>query len=108
MIYSDYGRGRVSGGAGVEGRVAVREGLVEVLRTLRAERCKQLSLKEQAQSASERVGALLRRVESEAPELTARVRGAVEALQLLNLHLSIDADDGAVRGGRRHAVAEFF
>lgn len=49
---------------------------------------KRASLRSQAQRAAWQLGALVRRVEHEAPEIHQRLRGAVEALQLLSAQLA--------------------
>ena len=58
----------------------------------RLERLKRASLRDQAVRAIWQLGALLRRVEREAPHVHQRLRIAVEALQLLGAQLQLDID----------------
>ena len=55
------------------------------------ERCKRASLHNQTKQAVWQLGALVRRAEREAPEVHLRLRAAVEALQLLNARLAMEA-----------------
>ena len=55
------------------------------------ERCKRASLHKQTKQAVWQLGALARRAEREAPEVHLRLRAAVEALQLLNARLAMEA-----------------
>jgi hypothetical protein len=54
-------------------------------------RCKRASLHKQTKQAVWQLGALVRRAEREAPEVHLRLRAAVEALQLLNARLAMEA-----------------
>ena len=55
------------------------------------ERCKRASIHKQTKQAVWQLGALARRAEREAPEVHLRLRAAVEALQLLNARLAMEA-----------------
>jgi hypothetical protein len=54
------------------------------------ERLRRDSLLEEARAAASELGHLLRRSRCEAPEVHARLRSALEALQLLTARLSLD------------------
>jgi len=58
----------------------------------RLARCKRASLRSQAVRAAWQLGALVRRVEREAPQVHRRLRSAVEALQLLGAQLTLELE----------------
>ena len=71
----------------------------------RLARLKRASLHEQAQRSLWQLGALARRVEHEAPEVQARLRAAVEAMQLVCARLGLAVHDDRRPAPRRSAGA---
>ena len=68
-------------------------------------RLKRASLHSQVRRSVWQLGALVRRVEREAPEVHSRLRSVVEALQLLNARLAMEAANELPSGAESDSTA---